>query len=272
MKKILAIVLSLAFAGVLLAGCGQQEKSAEKQPDKKEITVGATARPHAEILEKVKPVLEKEGITLNIKTFNDYAQLNPALADKQIDANFFQHIPYLEDYNQKTGKNLVYIAKVHVEPMGIYSNKIKNAADLKNARTIAIPNDATNGGRALMLLEKAGVIKLKEGKGIMATKMDIVEKPASLTIRELDAAMLPRALTDVDAAVINGNYALEAKLNPVKDAVFLEDKSSPFANVLVVRPEDKDNPALQKLAEALNTPEIKKFLEEQYQGAVIPAF
>ncbi|OAT82330.1 MetQ/NlpA family ABC transporter substrate-binding protein [Desulfotomaculum copahuensis] len=271
MKKILALLFSLALLGVVLAGCGQQ-KAAQNGAAKNEITVGATARPHAEILEKVKPILAKEGITLNIKTFNDYAQLNPALADKQIDANFFQHIPYLDDYNQKTGKNLVYIAKVHVEPMGVYSKKFKNVSDLKNAKTIAIPNDATNGGRALMLLEKAGIIKLKAGKGIMATRMDIVQKPAGLNIQELDAAMLPRALSDVDAAVINGNYALEAKLNPVKDAIFLEDKSSPFANVLVVRPEDKDNPALKKLAAALNSPEVKKFIEEQYKGAVIPAF
>ncbi|GEA18708.1 MetQ/NlpA family ABC transporter substrate-binding protein [Moorella sp. E306M] len=272
MKKIVVLALVLLTLGAVLTGCGQQQKASPGEAAKKEITVGATARPHAEILERIKPVLAQEGITLNIKVFNDYAQLNPALADKQIDANFFQHIPYLEDYNQKTGNKLVYIAKVHIEPMGIYSQKIKGAGELTNARTIAIPNDATNGGRALMLLAKAGVIKLKEGAGILATKNDIVEKPAGLTIKELDAAMLPRALTDVDAAVINGNYALEANLNPVKDALVLEDKSSPFANVLVVRPEDKDNPALKKLAEALNTPEVKKFLEEQYQGAVIPAF
>lgn len=229
--------------------------------------------PHAQILNVVKPLLEKEGITLEIVEFTDYVQPNLKLAEKELDANYFQHIPYLEDFSKEHNLDLTYIAKVHIEPMGIYSQKIKNLSELKEGATIAIPNDATNGGRALLLLQSAGVIKLKPDAGIKATVNDIVENPKKkLKISELEAATLPRVLSDVDAAVINTNYALEAGLIPTKDALFIESANSPYVNVLVVRKGDESRPELKKLAEALNSPEVKKFIEETYKGAVVPAF
>jgi D-methionine transport system substrate-binding protein len=220
----------------------------------------------------VKPILAKENVDLEIKVFTDYVQLNPALNDKQLDANFFQHIPYLEDYNKNNGTNLAWTVKVHTEPMGVYSKKLSTLDDLKDGANIGIPNDATNGGRALAVLEAAGVIKLKDGAGVTATDKDIVENPKNVKITLLDAAMLPRSLDDLDAAVINSNYAIEANLNPVQDAIFVEPKDSPFANVLAVRAEDKDKDAVQKLGKALQSPEVKKFLEDTYQGSCIPAF
>ncbi|MGE5380998.1 MAG: MetQ/NlpA family ABC transporter substrate-binding protein, partial [Methylocystaceae bacterium] len=225
----------------------------------------------AEILEVVKPLLAKEGIDLEIKVFTDYVQLNPALADGQIDANFFQHIPYLDDYNKNNNKDLVWTTKVHIEPMGVYSKKIKSINEVKDGAKIGIPNDATNGGRALMVLEASGLIKLKQGAGVNATDADIVENPKNIKIQMMDAAMLPRSLDDLDAAVINGNYALEAGLKTT-DAIFLEPGTSPFANVLVVRAADKDKDAIKKLDQALTSPEVKSFLEEKYKDSCVPAF
>lgn len=271
MKRFLVILCCLLLVGGLVAGCGNQ--NAEEPGTKAtKLVVGCTAKPHAEILEVVKPMLAEQGIDLEIKVFTDYVLLNPALKDKQIDANFFQHIPYLEDYNTKNNADLVWIVKVHNEPMGVYSNKYDSIDKVAKGSRIGIPNDATNGGRALMVLESAGLLKLKEGAGITATKRDIVENPLELKIEEMDAAMLPRALEDLDVCVINSNYALEANLNPVEDSIAMEPKDSPFANVLVVRPEDKDNEAIQKLAAALQTEEVKNFLEENYQGSCVPAF
>ncbi|MBX6395162.1 MAG: MetQ/NlpA family ABC transporter substrate-binding protein [Alicyclobacillaceae bacterium] len=277
MKKALPI-FTIALA-LFLTACGAGGSSGSPSTGSsggagatnKVIKVGATAVPHAEILEHIKPELAKEGIDLQVVTFSDYAQLNPQLVDKQLDANYFQHIPYLENFNKQKGTDLEWIAKVHIEPMGVYSKKIKAIDELKSkGGTVAIPNDATNGGRALALLAKAGVIQLKEGAGITATVRDIVQKPDNLTIKELDAAMLPRALDDVTAAVINTNYALEAKLNPKKDALFLEDSDSPYANVLVVRKGDEKRPEIVKLARALTSDDVKKFIEQRYQGSVIP--
>lgn len=276
MKKSFLLISLLAILAIVLVGCGQQNQSKTadnpEKTEKAKIVVGATAKPHAEILEVVKPILAKENVDLEIKVFTDYAQLNPALNDKQLDANFFQHIPYLEDYNKNNGTNLAWTVKVHTEPMGVYSKKLSTLDDLKDGATIGIPNDATNGGRALAVLEAAGVIKLKDGAGVTATDKDIVENPKNVKITLLDAAMLPRSLDDLDAAVINSNYAIEAKLNPVNDAIFIEPKDSPFANVLAVRPEDKNKDAIQKLSKALQSPEVKKFLEDTYQGSCIPAF
>lgn len=234
--------------------------------------VGATAKPHAEILEVVKPLLQKEGVDLEIKVFTDYVLLNPALKDKQIDANFFQHVPYLDDYNAKNNANLIWTVKVHTEPMGVYSKKIDSLDKLADGAKVGIPNDATNGGRALNVLEKAELIKLKEGAGVTATDADIIENPKNLKIQMMDAAMLPRALADLDLCVINSNYALEANLNPVTDSIFMEPKDSPFANVLVVRAEDKDKESIKKLGQALQSPEVKKFIEDNYKGSVVPAF
>lgn len=275
MKRFIALISCVVLAAAILTGCGN---NAAKEPAKdsaagsSKIVVGATAKPHAEILEVIKPMLQKQGVDLEIKVFTDYVLLNPALKDKQIDANFFQHIPYLDDYNAKNNANLTWVTKVHNEPMGIYSKKIDQLEKLADGAKVGIPNDATNGGRALNVLQSAGLIKLKEGVGVTATDRDIVDNPKKLEIQMMDAAMLPRALADLDLCVINSNYALEADLNPVKDSIFMEPKDSPFANVLVVRPEDKDKETIKKLDQALRSPEVKKFIEDNYAGSVIPAF
>jgi len=269
MKRLLVILCCLLLVGSLVAGCGNQN-AAQDQTTK--LVVGCTAKPHAEILEVVKPMLQEQGIELEIKVFTDYVLLNPALKDKQIDANFFQHIPYLDDYNANNDADLVWTTKVHNEPMGVYSKKIDSLDKLADGATVGIPNDATNGGRALMVLEASGVLKLKEGVGVTATERDIVENPKNVEIEMMDAAILPRSLDDLDVCVINSNYALEANLNPVKDSIAMEPKDSPFANVLVVRPEDKDKEAIKKLGAALQSPEVKQFLEDTYQGACVPAF
>jgi D-methionine transport system substrate-binding protein len=237
-----------------------------------EISVAATAVPHAELLEFVKPALTKEGVELKIKVFTDYVQPNVQVAEGRLDANFFQHQPYLDEFNASRGTALVSIAGVHVEPFGAYSSKIKKLDELSEGAQVVIPNDATNGGRALLLLQKAGVIKLKDGAGITATVKDIAENPKGIKVRELEAATLPRVLAQVDLALINTNYALEAGLNPAKDALVIEGADSPYVNILVTTAEQKDNADLQKLAKALHTPEVKKFIADQYKGAVVPAF
>jgi D-methionine transport system substrate-binding protein len=277
MKKLFALVLTLAVLSVAVVGCGKTAPtSTPAAGEKKEVTlkVGATPVPHAEILEAVKPILAKEGIKLEIKEFSDYVQPNMALDSNQLDANFFQHIPYLETFNKDKGLHLTYIAKVHIEPMGVYSKQVKDLKDLKDGATVAIPNDPSQVGRSLALLQKAGILKLKEGVGVKGTVQDIAENPKNLKVVELDAPQLPRVLDDakIAAAVINTNFALQANLNPVKDSIYLEDKESPYVNVLAVREADKTNEALQKLAKALNSPEIKKFIEDKYKGAVVPAF
>jgi D-methionine transport system substrate-binding protein len=237
-----------------------------------EISVAATAVPHAELLEFVKPALAKEGVELKIKVFTDYVQPNVQVAEGRLDANFFQHQPYLDEFNASRGTQLVSIAGVHVEPFGAYSSKIKNLTELSEGAQVVIPNDATNGGRALLLLQKAGVIKLKADAGITATVKDIAENPKGIKVRELEAATLPRVLAQVDLALINTNYALEAGLNPTKDALAIEGSDSPYVNILVATSEKKDNADLQKLAKALHTPEVKKFIADKYKGAVVPAF
>lgn len=278
-KKLLVLITCLLFVTVLAAGCGSSDN---KNPadnaagEKTKIVVGATAKPHAEILEIVKPVLAKENVDLEIKVFTDYVQLNPALNEKQIDANFFQHIYYLNDYNKSNKTDLAWTVRVHKEPMGVYSKKITNLDELKSGALVGIPNDTTNGGRALKVLESANLIKLKEGAGVTATDKDIIENPKNIKIKMMDASMLPRSLEDLDACVVNGNYAIEANLDPAKDAIFTEDPNSTFAadldNVLVVKAENKDKAAIKKLNAALQSPEVKKFLEEKYKGACVPAF
>ena len=261
MKKSFARLAALAaFAALPFAA------SAEK------LTVAATPVPHAEILEFLKPELAKQGVELEVKVFTDYVQPNVQVAEKHLDANFFQHKPYLDEFNKGKGTNLVVVTGVHIEPFGAYSQKVKKLADLKEGAQVAIPNDATNGGRALLLLDKAGLIKLKDANNILATPRDIVENPKKLKFRELEAATLPRVLGQVDLALINTNYALQAKLNPVKDALAIEGAQSPYVNILVARPDNKDSAAMKKLAAALNSPEVKKFIQDKYKGAVVPAF
>lgn len=235
------------------------------------LVVGATV-PHADILKFIAPKLKEEGVELEVKEFTDYVQPNVQLYEKELDANYFQHQPYLDEQNSQNGFDLVPVVGVHVEPFGAYSNKIKSADELADGATIAIPNDPTNGGRALLLLQKQGLIKLKDDAGITATAKDIVENPKNLKFKETDAAMLPRLLPEVDLALINTNYALEAKLNPTKDALFIEDKDSPYTNLLVARPDNKDSDAIQKLSKALTSDEVRTFINETYDGALVPVF
>jgi D-methionine transport system substrate-binding protein len=236
------------------------------------LTVAATPVPHAEILEFVKPALAKEGVDLKVKVFTDYIQPNVQVAEKRLDANFFQHQPYLDEFNKAKGTSLVAVTGVHLEPLGAYSSKIKDLKNLPSGANVVIPNDATNGGRALLLLAKAGVITLKDPTNILSTVKDIAQNPKDLKIRELEAATIPRVLTQVDLALINTNYALEAKLDPSRDALVIEGNDSPYVNILVSRADNKDSDAMQKLAAALHSPEVKKFILEKYKGAVLPAF
>ena len=263
MKKILLVLCSVLVLALLIAGCGGSETKSEG--GKTVLKVGATPVPHAELLNFVKPQLAKEGVDLQIIEFSDYVKPNLSLNDKEIDANFFQHIPYLEEFAKERNMPLVTLTKVHIEPMGIYSTKYKSLDELPQGAKIAIPNDPTNGGRALMLLQSANLLKLKDGVTITATPGDIVDNPKNIEIVEIEAA-------DVDYSVINSNFAMEAKLNPVKDSLFTEPKESPYANVVAIRKGDENRPELQKLAKALTSPEVKKFIEETYKGAVVPAF
>ena len=244
------------------------------------ITIGASSVPHAEILRFIAPQLAKQGYDLKITEFSDYVTPNTAVIQKQLDANFFQTKPYLVQFNKDHGSNLVDLVDVHLEPMGVYAApneakfiKTKKAADLiKNSR-IGVPNDPSNEGRALNILEANGVLKIKPGIAL-PTKKDIVANPYGVTIVELEPAMLPRALKNkqLDAAVINANVALQAGLNPTKDSVLIEAKSSPFANLVAVRPEEVNQPRMKALAKELTSPAVKQFIQQKYAGAVIPAF
>ena len=258
MKKILGILAILTIAIFTLAGCGQQASQAGGSGAAKitTIKVGATPVPHAELLEKVKPILEKQGIKLEIVEFNDYVQPNLALNDGDIDANFFQHKPYLDNFvKEHPEMKLANVAGIHIEPMGIYSHKVKNLNDLKDGSLVAILNDPTNGGRSLLLLEKAGVIKLREGAGVEATVKDIAENPKHLQFKEVEAAQVPRTLDDVAIAVINTNFAMQVNLVPTKDALFIEDSTSPYVNILVVKNGSEDRPEIQALIKALQSEE-----------------
>ena len=260
MKKVL---LFTALAAALAAGLAQ---AGEK------LVVAATPVPHAEILELIKPTLAKEGVDLEIKVFTDYVQPNTQVAEKHLDANYFQTKPYLDGFNKGKGTNLVTVIGVHVEPFGGYSKKVKSLADLKDGATVAIPNEGSNSGRALLLLQKNGLITLKDPTNALSTPKDIASNPKHLKFKELESALLPRVLDQVDLDVINTNYALEAGLNPAKDALIIEDAKSPYVNFLVARPDNKDSDAIQKLAKALTSPEVKAFIEKKYNGAVVPAF
>lgn len=238
------------------------------------LKVGVSPVPHGDILTYVKDNLAAQaGLDITIVEFSDYVQPNLALADGQLDANYFQHVPYLTDFNKEHNLNLVPVAKVHIEPLGIYSKKVKTLAEVTDKAVVAIPNDATNGGRALNLLAANGLITLKDGVGYNATVQDITANPKNLQIKELEAAQLPRSLDDTTLSVINGNYAIQSGLTPSKDALALESADgNPYANVLVVNKGHENDLGIQKLVKLLNSPEVKKFIEDKYQGSVIPAF
>ena len=236
------------------------------------LKVGATPVPHAEILNRAIPILAQAGITLEIVEFTDYVRPNLALQDGDLDANFFQHVPYLDAFNEDAGTDLVSLAGIHIEPLGVFSQKLASLEELPQRATIAIPNDATNGGRALLLLQEAGLIELDPEAGITPTVFDITANKLQIRFVELEAAQLVRSLPDVHAAVINGNYALQADLSPTQDAIFLEGAESPYVNIIGVRAGDEQRADLQQLVEALLTDEIRQFILDQYQGAVVPAF
>jgi D-methionine transport system substrate-binding protein len=242
----------------------------------KKIVVGASPTPHADILKVAAEVLAQDGYQLEVKEFVDYVQPNLTLESKDLDANYFQHKPYLDNFNTENKTHLVSIADIHYEPFGIYPGKTKTLADLKDGATVSVPNDTTNEARALLLLESQGLIKLKADAGLKATKKDIIENPKKLEIKEVEAAAIAVSLKDVDIAVINGNYALTAGLSVAKDAIAKEDEkslgASTFANILVVRQGDENREDLKALAKALKSEKVKKYIEEKYKGAVVPLF
>lgn len=261
MKKLI-ILIGLVL---LLAGCNDKS-------DDKVIKVGATPVPHAELLALVEDNLKEQGYTLEIVEFTDYVTPNIALSDGELDANFFQHVPYLDEFKAEHNLDLSSLGTVHVEPLGLYSDKYDNFDDIPNGAEIAIPSDSVNGGRALILLESNGLITLKEGAGLNATEQDIVSNPKEIKFVSIEAAQLPRVLGDLDAAVINGNYALEAGLSPANDALILEGAESPYANIVAVRTEDIKAEKLIALLEALQTEEVSDFIEKTYGGGVVEAF
>ena len=293
MKKLVSLLLSGALAVGLLAGCGgntgssgtadtptanTESPAASTETGSLEGTtlkVGATPAPHAEILEVVKDILAEQGITLDIVEFNDYIQPNLAVEDGSLDANYFQHITYMNEFNVSDGTHLVSAAEVHYEPFGLYAGKTATLDELADGAQIAVPNDTTNEARALLLLEQEGLITLREGAGITATKADIEENPKNLEIVELEASQLPVRLADVDMAVINGNYALDAGLN-VSDALAVEsadgEAAQAYVNVLAVKEGRETDPAIQALAAALCSDEVKTYIEENYNGAVVAVF
>ncbi|SAL73739.1 MetQ/NlpA family ABC transporter substrate-binding protein [Caballeronia telluris] len=236
------------------------------------IKVGVTGGPHAQIMEVVKQVAAKNGLKITIVEFSDYVQPNAALAAGDLDANSYQHAPYLDAQVKDRGYKLIKLADTVTFPMGIYSKKIKSLAELKPGARIAVPNDPTNGGRALLLLQKQGLLKLRADAGLKATPLDVVDNPKKLKIVELDAAQIPRSLGDVDAAAINTNFAMEAGLKPKSDAIAIEDPKGPYSNIIAIRAADKDKPWVAKLLAAYHSAEVKQYIESKYAGAVIAAW
>jgi D-methionine transport system substrate-binding protein len=256
-KLVLAAALAAFAAGSALA---------------EDIKVGVSAGEHAKIMEKVAEVAKTKGLTIDIVEFSDYVVPNQALNDGDINANSFQHQPYLDNQIADRKFDLVSVAKTITTPMGVYSKKVKSLDELKEGSTVAIPNDPTNGGRALLVLAAKGLIKFRDDAGIKVTPTDIIENPRKIEFAEIDAAQLPRSLDDVDAAVINTNYAMEAGLNPRKDAIAIEGDKSPYANVIVVRTADKDQPWVKTLVESYHDDSIRKFIDEEYKGALIASW
>ncbi|WP_406306042.1 MetQ/NlpA family ABC transporter substrate-binding protein [Streptomyces sp. NBC_00885] len=282
MRKNSKLTVSAAALGALALGltaCGTasdpaaRADSGAKADKSTALVVAASPTPHADILNYVKDNLAKKaGLNLEVKEFTDYVLPNTATESGQVDANFFQHKPYLDDFNKKNNTHIVPVVNIHLEPLGLYSKKVKDLKDLKPGQSVAVPNDTTNEGRALGLLADNGLITLKDGAGTGAKLSDIKDSKG-LKFKEIEAATLPRALNDVDAAVINGNYAIEADLKPATDALALEKaEGNPYANFLAVKQGNEKDARVQKLAQLLNSPEVKKFIEDKYAGSVVPAF
>ena len=271
-------ILALALAGVLvvgaLTGCGSSKsESSEKKTDDKKITVAASATPHAEILEEAKTLLKDKGYELEVKVFDDYVQPNNVVESGEFDANYFQHVPYLEQFNEEKGTHLVVAGKIHYEPFGIYPGTKKDLKDIAKGDKIAVPNDTTNEARALLLLQDNGIIKLKDGAGIKATVNDIEENPNNIEIVELEAAQVPRVVNEVAYVVLNGNYALDANYTVKKDALAYEKSDSEaaktYVNVIAVKEGNENSEKIKALVDVLKSDSIKKFIDEKYDGAVI---
>lgn len=281
MKKFVTLLLALILTFSLVA-CGNNKKEESKTETKveekkenkenKKVVIGVSPVPHKEIAEVAKKILEKEGIELEIKEFDDYVIPNTALEEKSLDLNFFQHIPYLENFNKDRGTHITFLGGVHIEPMGIYSKTLKSLDQLKDGDTVVFPNDASNGARALRILEDNGLIKIKEGVGLNATEKDIVENKKNLKFLPVEAATIPRAYEDAAIAIINSNYALTANLSPKKDSLAIEKSDkNPFANGIAVREADKDNETYKKVLKAFQSDEVKKYIEDKFKGEIIPA-
>ena len=279
-KKFLSLALALVLS-LSLAACGSKKEEApaaapaETPAETTEpvvLNVAASSTPHAEILEQVVDVLAERGIDLQIHEYGDYVVPNTAVEEGEEDANYFQHIPYLESFNEKEGTHLVSVGGIHIEPMGVYAGKTASLEELPDGAEIAVPNDPTNEGRALLLLEAQGLIKLADSSNLEATPNDIVENPKNLTFKELEAAMIPNAVDEVDLSVINVNYALEAGFNPTEDALAIEDANSPYVNIVAVKEGNENNPAVLALVEALQSDTVRDFINDTYGGAVVPAF
>lgn len=268
-KRILAAGVAAVLA-VGLTACGGKENKA----DDKTITVAASPTPHAEILEAAKDLLKEKGYTLEIKEFDDYPQQNVVVDEGEFDANYFQHQPYLNNFNEEKGSDLVSAAKIHYEPLGIYPGASEDLENIKDGAKIAVPNDATNEARALLLLEENGIITLKEDAGLNATKKDVEENPHNIEIVELDAAQIARVVEELDFVVLNGNYALDAGFNVQTDAIAKEEADSEaaqtYANIIAVKKENKDSEKIKALVEVLQSEEIGKFITDTYEGAVVP--
>jgi D-methionine transport system substrate-binding protein len=274
MKKPRFLLIMLLVIATLLSACGgnKSDNSAAPAGEKTKIRVGVTAGPHEQILNKVKEVAKKEGLDIEVVVFNDYVLPNQALDKGNIDVNSFQTIPFLEKFNEDHKTHIVEIGKTVTFPMGIYSTKYKKVEDIPEGGTVGIQNDPTNRARALLLYQAAGLIKLKDGVGNKATPQDIIENPKKLVFKELEAALLARTLKSLDAASINTNFAMEAGYNPKKDAIFAEGPDSPYVNILAVNEKDKDNPVYQKLVKIYRSEEVKKFIEEEFSGSVLPSW
>lgn len=268
-KRILAAGAAAVLA-VGLTACGGKENKA----DDKTITVAASPTPHAEILEAAKDLLKEKGYTLEIKEFDDYPQQNVVVDEGEFDANYFQHQPYLDNFNEEKGSDLVSAAKIHYEPLGIYPGASEDLENIKDGAKIAVPNDATNEARALLLLEENGIITLKDDAGLNATKKDVEENPHNIEIVELDAAQIARVVDELDIVVLNGNYALDAGFNVQTDAIAKEEADSEaaqtYANIIAVKKENKDSEKIKALVEVLQSEEISKFITDTYEGAVVP--
>ncbi|MEV8543879.1 MetQ/NlpA family ABC transporter substrate-binding protein [Streptomyces sp. NPDC051572] len=272
--KLTTAVLAAGALTFALSACGSDKGSSSASDYSGPLVVAASPTPHAEILDYVKDHLAKKaGLDLEVKEFTDYVTPNTATDDGSVGANYFQNQPYLDDFNKKNGTHIVPVVTVHLEPLGLYSHKVKSADALKSGATVAVPNDSVNEARALKLLAANGLITLKSGVGNEATPADITKNPKKLKFKELEAAQTPRSLDDVDAAVINGNYAISSGLKPAKDALILESATNnPYGNFLAVKKGNEKDPRVKKLAKLLTSPEVKKFIEDKYAGSVIPSF